>query len=149
MGRGLYATQPGMRRLSHVEQFSAARGMHGWMQRPHEPGDQDAALAWSPAARERSSRSEPGGGRKRATEQAPADGAHRQQKRDKVAKDAEGGSQPEDPPPPPDTPPPEREPRSGVSAPSPAFFPLIQEGMAAAPSPHHPPPQPAGNRQRV
>ena len=50
-----------------------------------------------------------------------------QQKRHKAAKDAE---------PPPDTLLPEREPRSGLPAPSPDFIPPFQEGAATDPAPN-------------
>ena len=63
-GRVLYVTRPGMRRLPQAQRVSAATGMHGWLQRPSEPGDQDAQLAPSPVAQNRDNRSGPGRGRK-------------------------------------------------------------------------------------
>ena len=99
----------------------------------------------SPVAQERDNRTEPCRGGKRASEGGPADGAQRQQKRHKAAKDTEGGSQPKDlappPPPLPATLLPKREPRSGLPAPSPNFIPPFQEGAAADPTPNPPPPR--------
>ena len=117
-----------MWRLSQVERVSAARGMHGWLQRPSEPGDRDAPLAQLPVAQEHDNQLGPGKGIKRASEEGRVDGAQRQQKRHKATKDAEGGRVTAKGSPPPhtlDTPLPEREPRSGFSAPSPAFSPPI------------------------
>ena len=67
---------------------------------PREPGDHHALLAPSLVDQERDNQSRPGKGRKRASEEGSADGAQRQQKRHKAAKDTEGGSQPKYPPPP-------------------------------------------------
>ena len=45
MGWGSYVMRPGMWRLPQAERASAAGGMHGWLQRPSEPGDQDVPSA--------------------------------------------------------------------------------------------------------
>ena len=116
------------------------------VQRPLEPGDQDAPLVPSPLAQERNDRAE------RTSDQAPADGAQRHQKRHKAAKDVDGGPQPEDPPPPP--PLAARflfSPSIGRGAAPPLPLPLpppppLQEGTAAAPPP--PPPTPLSPRRR-
>ena len=62
-----------MQRLPQAERVSAARGMHGWLQRLSEPGDQDAPSAPSPVAQERNSRTKPGRGRKRVLEGGATD----------------------------------------------------------------------------
>ena len=67
--------RPGMRRLPQAERVSAARAMHAWLERPSEPGDQDGPSAPSPVVQERDNGTEPGRGRKRASEGGPADGA--------------------------------------------------------------------------
>ena len=45
-----------------------ARGMHGWLQRPLAPGDQDAPPAPLPVAQDCDNQSGLGRGRKRASE---------------------------------------------------------------------------------
>ena len=113
--------------------------MHGWLQQPREPGDQDAPLVPSLVAEERGNRSRLGKGRKQASEQGPEDGAQRQQKCHKAAEDAEGGSQSQLVDPPPHLPLPEREPRSGTSAPPFRFTPPNPGGHGS--SPRHSPPR--------
>ena len=85
---------------------------------------------------EQGNRTGPGQERKRTSAGDPADGTQHQQKRHKAAKHAEGGSQPQD------LAPhllatvlPGREPRSGLSAPSPDPHHPLQEGAAADPAP--------------
>ena len=69
-----------------MEQVSAARGMHGWLRQPREPGNQNAQPAPSSlAARDPISQFGLGGGRKRATDHRPADDNQRQQKRHKAS----------------------------------------------------------------
>ena len=93
------------------------------------------------AAQEQGNRTGPGKDRKRTSAGDPADGTQRQQKRHKAAKHAEGGSQPQDVAPHlPATLLPEREPRSGLSAPSPNPHHPLQEGAAVDPSPIPPAP---------
>ena len=118
-----------MRRLSQTEGVSAAQGMDGWLQWLREPGDQDTPQAPLLVAQERDNWAGLGGGRKRASEHGPADGAQRQQKRHKAGKD----SQAEDPPPRQTPRSPSRSRGAAPSLPLPLFSPIQEHTAAAAP----------------
>ena len=140
-GRASYVTRLGRRRLPQAERVSAARGMHGWLQRLSAPENQDeneredpsAPSAPPSAVQEQGARTEPGKGKKRTSVGGPADGTQRQQKRHKAAEHTEGGSRPQDL-----APHLEQGPWSELSTPSPASRHTLQKGAAADPAPNPP-----------